>query len=330
MTKPIQPGIYYTQAILAGSSYGLTFDPLVAGTTTVTVTSPSATTMTTAGVRTINISSPGITMSATHTIGARLQSTNSATLGASQHGGVTVTVTSSAPGVVLVAPNSTTAGAPSFPLTLANGETSVPIWIQGMENATGTAIVTVSAPGFVSATTAVTVVASAVEIQALTLTTTAGAASDTSWYVQTGIPNAGGTALSSVKNVRAGGPAFIVTLTNSNATVAQLSSDEPATTGATVTKPIQQGIYYTQAIVAGTTYGLTFNPVAAGSTTVTVTGPTGVLTMSSTGVRTVAIGASVTPDVSIVATDPIADEAGANRYFTIHAQAATCRSRSRV
>ena len=97
--------------------------------------------------------------------------------------------------------------------------------------------------------------------------------------MQVGIPNELHTALASVQNLRAGGPAFIVALSLTPAAdpIALLRSDQPATTGLSVTKPIQPGIYHTQAIVAGTSYGLAFDPLAAGTTTVTATGPPGVI-----------------------------------------------------
>jgi hypothetical protein len=102
-----------------------------------------------------------------------------------------------------------------------------------------------------------------------------------------GVPNAGNTSVS-VQNVRAGGPAFVVTLTNSNASAARLRSDEPAATGQTVTKPIKPELYFTLAVVAGTTYGLAFDPLASGTTQVSVTGPPGVGTTSQS-TRTVVI-----------------------------------------
>jgi hypothetical protein len=210
--------------------------------------------------------------------------------------------------LVLVSPNGTTAGTSSFTLNLPNGSTSIPIFVQGVENTSGTAIVSVSAPGFVSAATSVSVVAPGVEIQSLSTTIGAGTLSDTSWSARVGIPNAGGTGFNALQGVRAGGPPFIVTLSNSNAAVAQLSSDEPAATGQTVTKPIQPGNSNTTPIVVGTSFGLTFHPIAAGSTTVTATGPAGVVTMSS-GVRTVTV-TPATNVVTIAATDSTATEAG--------------------
>jgi hypothetical protein len=127
-----------------------------------------------------------------------------------------------------------------------------------------------------------------VEIQSLALTTSAGSANDTNWYVRVGIPLGNNSGLSALQSPRAGGPPFVVTLSNSNAAVAQLSSDEPAVTGQVVTKPIQPGNSNTVAISPGTTFGLTLDPLAAGSTTVSVTGPTGVGTTTQ-GVRAVTV-----------------------------------------
>ncbi len=293
VSKPIGTNIYYTQALLTGTSYGLTFDPLATGTTTVTVTGPPGVlTMTTSGVRTVTVSGPVITAPAAQTVGAGLQLAANATLGASQHGGVTVTIASNN-AAVLVAPDATTPGAASITRTIPNNQTSVPYYVQGLENTTGTATITVSAPGFTSDSTTVTVVPIAVEIQGLNTTTTTLSPDDTAWYVQVGIPNASNTTLATVQNRRAGGPPFVVTLTNSNATVAQLRSDEPVAIGQSVSKPIGTNIYYTQALVTGTSYGLAFDPLATGTTTVTVTGPPGVPTMTTSGVRTVTVSGPI-------------------------------------
>ena len=73
----------------------------------------------------------------------------------------------------------------------------------------------------------------------------------------------------SVQNVRLGGPAFEVALTNSNGTVARLRSDEPAATGGqtgqVVKKTIDAGTYLTHALTTGTTYGFAFEPLGTGT-----------------------------------------------------------------
>ncbi len=289
VTKPIQPGIYYSQASATGTSYGLAFEPLGNGSTTVTASGPGGVlTMTSTGRRTVTVATPGISTTATATVGAGLQTNTGASLGAPQHGGVTVTISSSAPSVVQVAASATAAGSGSLAIPVANGTTGFGYYIQGVEGATGTAVITISAPGFTSATTTVTVVAPAVEIQGLPASTTAAAADAAGWYVQIGIPDSTGTYLTHVQNVRAGSPGIVITLSNGNAAVAQLRSDEPAAVGQTVTKPIVAGRYYTGAVTGSTSYGLAFDPLAAGTTTVTATPPPGI-GQTSSAVRTVVV-----------------------------------------
>ena len=290
VTKPIQPGIYYTQAIVGGSSYGLTFDPLAGGQTSVTATGPAGVlTMTTTGVRPVTISGPTIAVSAAVTVGAGLQVSNSASLGASEHGGVVVTVTSSNPSRVLVSRDASTVGTASATVNVPNGQTFVAYYIHGVENVAGSSNVTISAPGFTGGSHAVDVVPSGIEIHNLEAAQTNLSADDTDWYAQVGLPCAGNMQLCTVQNVRPGGPPFIVTFTSTDGNVARLSSDQPAAIGQIVTKPIQPGIYYTQAVVAGTSYGLAFDPIGNGTTSVSATGPAGVLTMTTTGTSNVTV-----------------------------------------
>jgi hypothetical protein len=209
-----------------------------------------------------------------------LQVSSFASLGGSQHGGVTVTITSSAPSVMLVSPDSTIAGTATIGIPMANNSASIPFVIQGMEGAAGTATVTLSAPGFTSATMTVTVTPSAIEIIGLPTSISAGDANAVNWYVQVGLPCAGNAQLCTVQNVRGGSPGFVVTLSNSTAAAAQLGSDQPVAIGQTVTKPILPGFYYTQAVPFGTQYGLVFDPLAPGTTTVTATGLFNVISTS--------------------------------------------------
>ena len=283
--------------------------------------------MTTNGVRMVSVAAaPGISLSNAFTVGAGLQVPTIATLGATEHGGVTVTITSSAPELVLVSPNADTPGSTSIPVTLANGLTSVPFVIQGVENVDATAIVTVSAPGFISDTATVKVTPSAIDIQSLPASVDAALGEVVNLYVQVGIPNATNTGLTAGQNVRAGSPGFLVTLTNSNSAVAELKSDEPLAIGQTVTKAIQSGDYYTHAVVSGTSFGLAFRPLAPGTTTVTATGPAGVITTNPGANRGVTV-TGVPTIVTIAATDSDAREAGANTgTFTITRSAATAQS----
>ena len=232
------------------------------------------------------------------TVGAGLQLSTFAILGASGHGGVDVTVQSNDPTRVLVSRDATTAGTASTTVNVPNGQTFVTYYVHALENATGSATVTISAPGFTGGSHPVDVVPIGIEIAGLDPDTTTLSPDDIDWYVQVGVPCAGNTHLCTVQNLRPGAPPFVVSLALAPAqtAIAQLRSDQPVATGQTVTKPIQPGIYYTQAVLGGTSYGLTFDPLAGGQTTVTATGPVGVLTMTTTGVRPVTISG---PTISV-------------------------------
>ena len=302
VTKPIQPGIYFSTAVLAGTSWGLGFEALANGFTNVTATGPAGVlTMSQTGVRRVDVQDAGITPPGTTVVGSRLITATGAALGAAGHGGIDVTVTSSDPSRVRVSADPVTVGTASTIVTVPNGQAFVTYYLHGGANTTGSATVTVVAPGFGQAQHEVQVVAAGVEILQLDPLMSNLSAEDTDWYVQVGIPNSQGTALQQIQVVQPGAP-FVVTLTNSNATVGRLRSDEPPLIAQSVTKPIQPGIYFTIPAVAGTSWGLAFDPLANGTTTVTVTGPAGVQTMSTTGVRTVVIGtpAILVPETEVV------------------------------
>ena len=80
--------------------------------------------------------------------GGLMTSGFAARLGARLHGGVTVRITSSNPDVLLVSPNTTTAGTPFVDIPVANGSTDASFAIHGVEGAQGTVTLTATAPGF--------------------------------------------------------------------------------------------------------------------------------------------------------------------------------------
>ena len=75
---------------------------------------------------------PQITVSAP-TVGSGLQVGASVNLGASNHGGVTVHVQSSAPATLLVSPDATTPGTASIDVVVPNGTGSFSYYVQGVE-----------------------------------------------------------------------------------------------------------------------------------------------------------------------------------------------------
>jgi hypothetical protein len=277
VTKPIMPGSYFSIGTGPDPIYGLGFEPLANGTTVVTATGPAGVrTMTATGIRTVEVATPRILVSSAETVGAGLQVPIFATLNGAQHGGVSVLITTSAPGLILVSPDVTTTGQTSFSVPVADNTTAVPFVIQALENVTGTAIVSLTTEGFITATITVTVTQSAIEILGLPVQIAAGAPEETFWYVQTGLahPFSGGLML--VQTVRAGSPGFVVTLSANNS-LARLRSDEPEAIGQTVAKPIAPGSYFTQSVPPAGGFGLGFEALAAGTVVVSATGPAGVI-----------------------------------------------------
>ncbi len=207
-------------------------------TTTVTASAPSLT------PDSYNVTvnpPPAINVSSTATVGAGLMIAAAASLGTSQHGGRVVTIRSSDPSRVLVSPDAATAGTASFTRTVANGSVNVPYYVQALEGVTGSTGIVIEAEGFQSGTHSLALVAPGIELHGVPATITLFSAPATSVYAQIGVPCSGAGSLCQVQNLRPGGPAFIVTLTNSNADVGRLRSDQPAATGQVVTKPIQPG-----------------------------------------------------------------------------------------
>lgn len=219
---------------------------------------------------------PGITFSistfnrSTHPVGAGLQSSCpygcSVRLGASNHGGVAVHLESSDATKILLSPNGTTPGAATLDLAVPNGQTVASFVVQGVETATplpSTVTITASAPGFTNGTSTATVVQPAFDLGGLPATATSLSV-NTDFSVQIGIPNTSNTGLDELQAVRAGGTTKTVTVTNSNSVVAQLVA--ASGTGNNVTAQIPPGQSSSPTSVA--TGGVAFDPLSAGSTTV--------------------------------------------------------------
>ncbi|HXI21922.1 MAG TPA: hypothetical protein VNH46_12580, partial [Gemmatimonadales bacterium] len=138
-TARIPIGRYYTQTGGNPANGGTAFHPLLSGQAAVSVAAPGFTTASTNGTRTITVTQPGISLSLNYPqVGSGLQESGGGSLGASNHGGVTVTLTSSLPSVLLLAPDASTPGQASIQIPVANGSTSFLFYVQGVEQATGT------------------------------------------------------------------------------------------------------------------------------------------------------------------------------------------------
>jgi hypothetical protein len=277
-----------------GVDPALAFEPIAKGSAQVTVSGPAGVlTMGLLGTQSVTVTDPDIVPPGTVTVGAGLQLRFpvTATLNGGQHGGIDVTVTSENPSRVLLSADGVAAGAPAITIHLADGEVTLSYFVQGVENQSGQGVVTISAPGFTPAVHLVQVVPAGIEIAGLPATVPAGSPNANSWWVQVGLPCPDPTQLCDVQNVRAGSPGFVVTVTSNDGAVLHLRSDEPPATGIAVSKPIQPGWYFTNAITTGTSWGLALEPLTPGSALVTVTGPPGTLTMSVQGAQNVTVTA---------------------------------------
>jgi hypothetical protein len=233
--------------------------------------------------RPVTVTVPAITVGAV-IIGSGLQDNTSFTVGAPQHGGVTVTLTSSNP-EILLSPNATTAGQNQITIAVPNGTQSVGFYVQGLEGHTGgasTSDVTVSAPGFTTGTGVQTIVQPALDLQGVPTTMAAGAA-DVGIYARLGTPATGNGSLNQIQGVRAGGPgALAVSFTSNNAGAASLLT-AVAPGGATQSANAAVGVSNTPTSIA--TGGVGLHNAGAGSSSISVSAP-GYIT-TTTGTRSV-------------------------------------------
>jgi trimeric autotransporter adhesin len=261
---------------------GIAFDPLAAGSTTVSATGPGILT-TPATSQVVDVAPPTFTFSLSSTrVGAGLRAgLSTLLLGApAPAGGLAVTLSSSNSAVLLVSDNgAATVGTGTAVLTLPAGTTSVTFYMHGADGASGTATLTASAPGFTNGTTSITVAAAGIDLIALLTPTTAGAADDV-FQLRAGVVNAAGTAIQFEQDVRPGAPALVATVTNSAAGVAQLTTTAGSAQSRTVSIAPGQARSATT-VAAG---GIAFDPLAAGTTTVAATAGGGVIATAGASV----------------------------------------------
>ncbi|MBX7120030.1 MAG: Ig-like domain-containing protein, partial [Gemmatimonadaceae bacterium] len=184
------------------ASGGVELDPFGAGATTVSVTAPGTVSTANASVS-VTVSAP-TTSAGGATLGAGLQVPTGGSLGASNYGAVTVRVESSDPTRFLVAPNAATVGSAFIDVAMTAPSTSVPYVIQALEGVTGTGTITLTAPGFTSATATVVVRTLAVDLLSIPTTTTS-LSPNSAFQARVGTANATGTGIESEYAIRTGG-----------------------------------------------------------------------------------------------------------------------------
>lgn len=246
---------------------GVGFDALGIGTTNVTA-SATGFTATDNGNIAVTVDAPAITV-ANQRVGAGLQlGLLSAFLQSTNHGGVTVTLTSSNPSVFLVSPNDSTPGTASIDIVVPDGQNRAYYYLQGVEGADASATLTATAAGFTNGVGTMTVVPPAVELASILASYAAGSTDDIAW-AQVGVPNGNDTGLQQVQGIRAGSPGVTVTVQSSNAAAAQLLIDGSG--GSSVQLTLGPGEFRTPTSIG--TGGLTIDPLAAGTTVISASIP---------------------------------------------------------
>ena len=211
---------------------------------------------------------PGIFLSAV-TVGSGLQESASGSLAApAPIGGTAVTLTSTNPAVVRVSPNPSTVGTAAITINMSQGTSSFGYYVQGVEGATDTATITVSAPGYANGSAIGTVRGTGFDIIFLGTSTTT-LSPNAAFSVRIGVVNAQGNAYSAEQAIRAGGAPVTATLTSTDPLVGRLITS--VDTGGTATVSITAGQSRSPGSVASG--GVAFDPLTAGTTSVAATIP---------------------------------------------------------
>ncbi len=268
-------------------SGGIEFDPIIGGTTTVSATIPGYVVLPSASVA-VTVNAPGIALS-NLTVGAGMQVGANGSLGASNHGGVTVRVSSSQQGVALVAPDAATPGTSFIDVVVPNGSSTFSYYVQGVEGQTGAPAITASAPGFTDGSSTVTVLQPALDIIFLSTTTTT-LSPNNAFQVRIGYPNANNTGLAGEQVLRAGGTARTATVSNSNGAVGQLFFQGGAASSGLLVIGLQQSRSPSPASAGG----VEFSATGTGTATVSATIPGFLAMPQATQIVTV-----TTPGISV-------------------------------
>ena len=283
-TQTVQIPVLGFQTPTDTTSGGVAFHPILAGSTVVSASATGFLQVNSSAGSTVTITQPGISMSSV-TVGSGLQVQSSGNLGATNHGGTTVTLTSSNP-ALLLSPNSSTAGTSSINVLVPNGQTNFSFYVQGLEGQSDTVIAAITAvgSGFTNGNGTVDVIPAAFDVINLPATPTAGGP-DVSFYVRVGIANSTGAFMVQLQAVRAGAPGPLTATATSNNAGRAILVNAAGQTNATQQVQIPAGQFQSPTTVGGG--GVALRPVAAGSVTITTTIPGLVGTSSAVTVITV-------------------------------------------
>lgn len=283
-TAQILPGGNAYTPLSVGSG-GVGYHPLAAGTTVTNVTIPGFVTNPSYSFTTTTITAPTLSFSSP-VVGAGLQMSTYASLGAPAPAGAVATVKSLNPAVLIIADSITKAGGDSAMIPLTTSTTTFYFYPQALEGTINdSARIVVSIPGYKSDSLWGYVRQSAIAIANLpTATTTFTAKSQ--FYALIGVPYAGNTSMYQYQAIRAGAAPLTVTFHTAQPAVGKLTdSSLTQDTVRTAVVPVNpaSGIYYTPTTVASG--GVAYQPVGPGTSTTWATAP-GLITLPADTVKT--------------------------------------------
>lgn len=248
---------------------GVAFDPLTGGTTTVATTAPGFDAAYAGSSSAVTVTQPGLSLAdvwwGDERIGGGLQATYRVTLGASEHGGVTVHIESNNSSTVLLSSNATSAGSASIDLVIPNGQTTANFYVHGVSGATGSATLTASQALFTGDSLDVDVVQPVMRLNGL-ITSTTTLSADDPFRVETGYIHSNGSSFR-YANVNATSGPVTVNITSSDTGVGELVTT--ASSGSPVTVEVAANQRFSPSTVAAG--GAALNPIGGGSTTVAAT-----------------------------------------------------------
>jgi hypothetical protein len=267
VTVPIAAG----QSTTPGSvgTGGVAFDGIAVGTTEVTAAIPGFV-PSLAGSLDVTVTTPGISMLnlPTSGVGAGLMSGAArARLAATAHGGITVSIVSSEPGILLVSTHTDSVGVDSIGVAVPDGQSDAVFYIHGVEDTTGSVNIIASAPLFNNGEAFVDIVQPGLAIVSLGNTIDTIDPPD-NFVIQAGVPISGGLSLFG-QNVRTGSPGVTVSAAVNDSLLAQVLT--LADTSHVVSRVIPAGQKNTPSTVGSG--GVALDGLALGSVTVSATAP---------------------------------------------------------
>jgi hypothetical protein len=221
-------------------------------------------------------------------LGAGLQTpVLTAQMGEGDHGGVIMHIEVDDSSKVLLSRNALAVGVGMLDVTLANGSTDVPFYVQAYDSSLGTVTVTASVTGFADAMETIEIVPPGTEI-ILLADSIAVADEDDEFIVRVGAINGDSTGIVEPQGVWAGSDTARVTVSSSDPLVGETAN--LSSSGAAVIVNIPPAGVQTQGTVL--TGGVAFHPVGAGPTVIKAAVPDFVTTAA--GSTTVYVTGTIT------------------------------------